>query len=359
MANAIRKSRATRTTSLVAALALVGLGACAGDDEDDNAAPAATSAPAVSTTTTVPEAPSAGCDSAADDVATGEQRIEVPSGATTRYYFRYVPQDYDGAVPLPVVVDLHGYLEGAEVHKQHSALGPYGDQQGFVTLTPHGPGTDGVPRWDTAATSADMTFIGEMLDDVEDAVCVDRARVFMTGLSNGAMMTSSIACAMSDRVAAVAPVAGVTTIEDCGATRPVPVVAFHGTADGFLAFDGGLGEQALNLPAPDGSGRSLRDLRVGGVGAQGPSVPDIMGDWATRNGCDSEPNEEEVADDVTLHAFPCPSGADVQLYEIEGGGHTWPGSEFSKAIESSVGPTTFSIDANEVMWEFFVAHPLP
>jgi polyhydroxybutyrate depolymerase len=204
-----------------------------------------------------------------------------------------------------------------------------------------------------------MTFIGEMLDDVEGAVCVDRARVFVTGLSNGAMMTSAIACAMSDRVAAVAPVAGVTEIEDCEATRPVPVVAFHGTDDGFLAYDGGLGEQALNLPAPDGSGRRLSDLNIGGVTERGPSVPDTVADWATRNGCDPKPTDEQIADDVTLHAFPCPAGADAELYEIKGGGHTWPGSDFSKAIESSVGPTTFSIDANDVMWDFFVAHPMP
>jgi polyhydroxybutyrate depolymerase len=349
-----------RLFTTVVALVLGLTAACAGDDDD---AATATSAQRDSTSvgpssTAVAPRGSASCDAAPHAaVAAGDSKITLQSVGVERYYYRYVPRVNDGK-PLPVVVDLHGYLEGAEVHKQHTALGPYGDEQGFVTLTPHGPGTDGVPRWDTEATSADMTFIGKMLDDVEGALCVDTARVFVTGLSNGAMMTSAIACAMSDRVAAVAPVAGVTEIEDCGATRPVPVVAFHGTEDGFLAYDGGLGEQALSLPAPDGSGRRLRDLRVGGVGEDGPAVPEIVADWATRNGCEPTPNDEPVADDVTLHAFACPDDADAELYEIKGGGHTWPGSEFSKAIESSVGPTTFSIDANEIMWHFFVAHPL-
>ena len=57
--------------------------------------------------------------------------------------------------------------------------------------------------------------------------------------------------------------------------------------------------------------------------------------------------------------YRCPRGADVDFYRIEGGGHTWPGSEFSKQIEAAVGPTTFSISADEVMWKFFSAHPLP
>lgn len=57
-------------------------------------------------------------------------------------------------------------------------------------------------------------------------------------------------------------------------------------------------------------------------------------------------------------SYSCPQGADVELYRIEGGGHSWPGSDFSARVESYVGPTTFSIDANEVMWSFFQDHPL-
>jgi polyhydroxybutyrate depolymerase len=64
-----------------------------------------------------------------------------------------------------------------------------------------------------------------------------------------------------------------------------------------------------------------------------------------------------LASDVTLVRYRCPKHADVQLYRIAGGGHTWPGSEFSRQIESMLGPTTFSINANDVMWEFFQAHP--
>ena len=69
---------------------------------------------------------------------------------------------------------------------------------------------------------------------------------------------------------------------------------------------------------------------------------------------------EPVADDVELQAgVDCPAGAEVQLYVVEGGGHTWPGSEFDTRIEPIVGAVTMSISANELMWEFFEEHPLP
>jgi polyhydroxybutyrate depolymerase len=299
---------------------------------------------------------SPGCD-AATPVAPGDQRITTTSGGIERWYFRHVPPAHDGEQPAPVVVDLHGYLEGAEVHKAHSDLGTYGDVQGFVTITPHGTG-DPV-RWTATIDSADMAFIGDLLDEIEATLCIDQRRIFVTGLSNGAFMTSAIACAYGDRIAAAAPVAGISEIDDCEPDRAVPVVAFHGTDDGFVTFDGGLGEDAANLPAPDGSGRTLGDLSVAEEVVDGPSVPEITAAWADRNECARKPKRRAVADDVTRIRYRCPDRADVVLYRVEGGGHSWPGSEFSRSIESVTGATTFSISANEVMWEFFRRHPLP
>jgi polyhydroxybutyrate depolymerase len=181
----------------------------------------------------------------------------------------------------------------------------------------------------------------------------------VTGLSNGAFMTSAIACAYGDRIAAAAPVAGISEIEDCDPDRAVPVVAFHGTDDGFVTFDGGLGEDAAALPAPDGSGQTIGDLDDAQAAAEGPSVPEITAAWGDRNECARKPKRRAVADDVTRIRFRCPDRADVVLYRVEGGGHSWPGSEFSRSIESVTGPVTFSISANEVMWEFFRRHPLP
>src|SRR6185312_12337283 len=143
-----------------------------------------------------------------------------------------------------------------------------------------------------------------------------------------AFMTSAVACAYSSRVAAVAPVAGIRDIEGCKFARPVPVMTFHGTADPFVAYNGGLGPAALKLPAPNGKGT------IGGSGAvknatKGPSIPQITADWAKRNGCGTTPKSTKLTSDVTTITFPCPPGAEVVLQRVTGGGHAWPGSVFS------------------------------
>jgi len=257
-------------------------------------------------------------------------------------------------------MDLHGYSEGADVHKQMSGLGAFGDAHGFVTVIPQGQGP--VARWDTTLGSTDLKFLGQVLDATEHQLCIDTNRVYVTGLSNGAFMTSAMACQYSDRIAAVAPVAGVRNIAGCKPTRSVPIVAFHGTADGFVSYDGGLGQKALDLPAPDGSGKKLRDtLTQAQIDAQRnpkDSIPSIMAAWAKRNGCKAGDTETPVTADVTRLAWSCPADGATELYRVTGGGHAWPGSSFSTAVESVVGHTTMSIDADEIMWKFFVAHPL-
>jgi polyhydroxybutyrate depolymerase len=144
----------------------------------------------------------------------------------------------------------------------------------------------------------------------------------------------------------------------CKPARPVPVVTFAGTGDEFVAFTGGLGPRAQAASANDGTGRMLGETSGGKEVARSASMPKILAAWAKRNDCAANPKETSVASDVTRVRYRCPKRADVELYRIAGGGHTWPGSEFSRQIESVVGPTTFSIDANDVMWKFFRAHPL-
>jgi polyhydroxybutyrate depolymerase len=348
------------TAALVCGL-LVGACSCGDDDGGAERAtpPAADEAAAPATPADVEPRPSAGCGASA--VGAGQEKVTITSGGVERWYLRHVPPAHDGNTPVPVVVDLHGYSEGADIHAMVSGLGPYGDEQGFVTLTPHGQGQGPIPLWDTAPGGPDQVFLEQMLDEVEAALCVDTARVFVTGLSNGAMMASTLACELSGCFAAAAPVAGVTEVEDCTADRPVPVVAFHGTDDGFLSYDGGFGPQVAGLPSPDGQG-TLGDVAdQAGEPAEptGPSVPEVVAEWADRNGCDdAAPEEDAIAADVTLLSFACPAGAEAELYRVDGGGHSWPGSEFLANVENIVGHTTMSISANEVMWEFFEQHPL-
>ena len=291
----------------------------------------------------------------------GETKQTTTVDRAERWWYRHVPPAHDGTTPVPLVLDLHGYEEGATIHEGTSGLGPFGDQKGFVTVTPQGQGP--VPHWDTALGSTDLTFVGKVLDTTEQQLCIDTNRVYTTGYSNGAFMASAVACRFSDRVAAVAPVAGVRIIKGCKPRRPVPVVAFHGTADGFVSYAGGLGKQALDLPASDGSGKTLRDTmssdQLKATASQKDSVPKIMATWAERNGCAAGHTETGVAADVTKFTYYCPPADAAVLYRVTDGGHAWPGSPGSAALVSIVGPTTMSIVANDIMWKFFVAHPLP
>ncbi len=360
----------------VSLVAVVALGACSGDEPESESS---TVASTVATSTTSDEAPtstnapepvavaavpSSGCGVASSVAPGADEQVETTSSGAKRTYYRRVPPGVAADQPTPVVVDLHGYSEGSTIHLMMSAMGAFGDQEGFITITPEGTGP--IPRWDTAFDSADMVYIGDLLDDVEATLCVDRARIFVTGLSNGAFMSSAIACVYADRVAAVAPIAGVQAPEGCEPSRPVPLVTFHGTADGFVAFEGGLGPDALDLPAADGSGETIRDGDLPAEVLEGPSVPETVAAWAKRNGCGAELDAgaltdttvEPFGDDIVVHEYDCPSDASVRFFEITGGGHTWPGSEFSGNLESVMGVTTFSIDANAQMWNFFTRHPL-
>jgi polyhydroxybutyrate depolymerase len=324
---------------LVATAALVG-------------SPSATNAEVAHSTGPRPR-PSDGCDTETN-VGSGEEQLTLVSNDVTRTYFRHVPPSYDAAEPLPLVVDLHGYLEGATIHKAHSRLGTFGDEHGFITLTPEGSGTP--VHWEVELRSPDVKFIGQLLDEAEQTLCVDTRRIFVAGFSNGAIMSSILACSLADRIAAVAPIAGIRDFRRCRPDRPMPIVAFHGTEDQVLSFDGGLGPVGLNLPT-DVPGQTVGQARP--QLAKGKSIPDTAAAWAKRNGCKKKPTPDSIAADVTMLRYSdCDGGAAVELYEIIGGGHSWPGSEFSRAIESVIGPVTFSIDANELMWDFFQKHPL-
>ncbi|MCU1399987.1 MAG: poly(3-hydroxybutyrate) depolymerase, partial [Acidimicrobiales bacterium] len=314
--------------------------------------PAATEPPTTVAAADVAAAPSSACSTVTN--AAGESTIPFTAVGLTATYILHLPPAVAGGDPLPLVLDLHGYSEPAAIQVVQSGLTTLGDTAGFVTALPQIDRP--VPRWDSTVGSDDGKFLGALLDQIEATVCIDTNREYVAGLSNGAFETSIVACDLSDRIAAVAPVAGIQAPDDCKPTRAVPVIAFHGTADTFVPYTGGLGSSVASLPSADGTGT------IGTTGtappssdpvSQGPSVPDRASTWAVRNGCAASPTEETVAADVTLLRYDCPAGAEVELYRVEGGGHAWPGSAFSVQIESVVGKTTLSIDATKLIWEFF------
>ena len=149
-------------------------------------------------------------------------------------------------------------------------------------------------------------------------------------------MTSLLGCELNDRIAAIAPVAGSPYAElRCARQGP------------------DAGDRLPRHRRPAGALRARAD--VGRLGLFRVGARENMQDWAEHNGCNLTLKTERIADDVVLESYGgCKDGADVQLYVVEGGGHTWPGGRIDMP---GAGRTTHSIDATELAWPFFAAHP--
>ncbi|WNV75929.1 PHB depolymerase family esterase [Geodermatophilus sp. DSM 44513] len=308
------------------------------------------------------EAGGGGCRRA--DVA-GDLTLDVTHEGVTYPVAVYVPGGLPADRVLPLVLNLHGSTGNGPQQMDVSELRPVADREGFVVAAPSGaipltPRTPpdpagswawnvpGVPTTENALPPADarddVAFLGRVADVVSDRLCTDDARTYATGYSGGGRMASTLACRTPERVAAIAPVAGlragrpdpddtsVPEVEDCRPDRPVPVVTFHGQQDAVNPYDG----------SPD--------LRWG------YDVPLAVQTWARLDGCRVGPDAVTVSPHVTRLGYTqCDGGSEVQLYRVSDGGHTWPGTEYP----TSNGTVTQEIEAAEVVWDFFEDHRLP
>ncbi|MCU1353916.1 MAG: poly(3-hydroxybutyrate) depolymerase [Acidimicrobiales bacterium] len=351
-----RSSRRAASALLVGVTLLVA--GCSGSSAKpaaSTAAPSSTPASADASTTTrgasstastAAPVPSAGCGSSQVG-ALHEQRRTVQVQGTERWYLLTAPKPASGTRPRPLVVDLHGLSEGAQAHTQMSKFGDLGERQGFVVAVPHGSGT--IPSWKSSGTgpNSDVDFVAKLLDTVQADLCIDTSRVYATGLSNGALMSSLLACRLPQRFAAIAPVAGVIMPDGCPATATMPVLAFHGTQDPILKFNGGIGDLSGALSGKSGPPTTVK------VDLHGAGYPAAVVAWAKRDGCAPTPHDQQLTAAVIHRRFDCPKGTAVEMFIVIGGGHAWPGSQFSRNIAKIVGPTTFDIDATKEAWKFF------
>ncbi|HEV7488650.1 MAG TPA: PHB depolymerase family esterase [Thermoanaerobaculia bacterium] len=186
----------------------------------------------------------------------------------------------------------------------------------------------------------DVRFIAELIDKLKASYNIDAKRIYANGFSNGGGMAFVLSCTLSDRIAAVGMVGAAQTLPWgwCTDRRPVPAILFHGTADPFAPYNGG-----ISPIAPD-------TLRF-------PNITTWTAKWAVRNRCASTPIDSTFASGVTRHEYTdCADGSTVMLYSVNRGGHQWFGGEAFP--EWFVGPANNRIDATREMWTFFRAHPL-
>ncbi len=276
-----------------------------------------------------------------------------------RSYSLYIPSSYDGKRPAPVLIALHGGLGSTigMITLTKGGLNILARQEGFLVVYPEGIDRHwndgrGVNRYRTQRENIDdVGFIAALIDQLTKEFAIDSKRIYVTGASNGGLMTYRLGCELSEKIAAIAPViAGMpeNLVSQCSPSRPIPVMIINSKDDPLVPWDGGyihFGQQTL--------GKIL-------------STQESIEYWARHNGClfpmvtERELNKDaKDGTKVIIQEYNgCDDATEVILYTIEGGGHTWPGG-WQYFPEKIIGKTSREIDANEVIWKFFKRHALP
>lgn len=279
----------------------------------------------------------------------------VTADGRTRTYHLYVPTSLpDDNVVL--LVGLHGGLGNGMQFGESSGLVELAEANGFLAVFPDGTPIRSNPEravWNGGGCCAsaaedqndvdDVAFIETLIDTLSAKYRVDDDRVFVTGHSNGGILSMRLACELSSKVAAVAFQAGTLFIPHCRVETPVSALAIHGADDENVKLEGGAGDQSL-------------------VGVDFPPVRDGLASLAEANGCTGgdEPAASPAArqSDVTVESWRgCPEGVDVQLIVVAGANHAWMGHEQADISERRLGPAYQDLDASEVVWSFLSAHP--
>ena len=244
----------------------------------------------------------------------------------TRTCYIHIPPSYDGTRPVPLVIVLHGYTGNARGIESLTGFSAKADKEGFIAVYPEGV----AQRWNVGFgmlkfDTDDVGFINELINRLEQKYKIDPKRIYVTGFSNGAMMSYLLGAELSDKIAAIAPVAGSIGSMTYGLeqipepSQPVSVIGFHGTADTSVPYEG------------DGF----------------LSVAESVAFWVSHDGCFIIPQNETMSDGKVIISVYTggANGTEVVLYTIIGLDHSWP--------RQTIGV----IEATDIIWDFFASHP--
>jgi len=280
-------------------------------------------------------------------LAPGDHQVLLTYAGRDRSYALHVPAGLGPARPVPLVLAFHGGLGTAAYMPALTGFSRTSDREGFLVAYPNGSGAldDRLFTWNGGTCCGyaqrenvdDVGFVRAVIDDIAARFPVDPRRIYATGISNGGILSYRLACEMADRVAAIGSVAGTQNLPECAPSAPVAILHIHGTADQHLPFEGGVGPESL-------------------AGVDFASVAESINFWQRADQCPAEARVE-VSGIVTHTTYaPCAAGSAVELFAIEGGGHAWPGGV---AAWQGGDPPPMELDATDVLWSFFAAHPKP
>jgi len=263
----------------------------------------------------------------------------IRSNGLLRIYHLHIPSGYQANQAQALLLDFHGHDSNGTLQERYTGFSELADQDHFIVVYPQGTrGPDNETGWASGGpkdpTIDDVLFVSDLLNHLQATFCIDPRRIYATGISNGGGMVGLLACKLSGRLAAFAPVAGsfYPISGECQPSRPTPLLEFHGTADPVVPYEG----------------NSHIDL---------PPIPRWLQEWAKRDGCMNTPIIFFQKAGVTGENWRmCRGNTAIVHYRINGGGHTWPGATIDK---TKYGATTHTIDATTLICQFFATHPLP
>src|SRR4051812_43353960 len=280
-----------------------------------------------------------GCDR---PLQAGDQTVPLQSAGTDRPFLLYVPQGYDGSTPLPLLLNLHGTGGDGSGQMETSHMRGYADNAGFLVAAPNGgaiaggghawvvPGSP--PRGDAppGGYPDDVKYLREVIAKVQAMACQNRAKVFVAGHSGGGRMTSAMGCNAADVITAIVANVGLRAgtprtssngiaepdPATCNPSRPLPVIAVHGTKDGTNPYDGG--------GQPDWQ----------------YTVPQAVARWAELLGCapqETVTSFSPTVDEITHSG--CRGYSSITLYRVNGGAHDWFDGEIktSEVVTDMIG----------------------
>ncbi len=270
-------------------------------------------------------------------------------------YHVHVPKNYDKTKPSPLVLVLHGAGGNGKIYLDRNNWRNQAEKGHFIVVAP-----DGLPArpnktanfftnprlWNSGQLRPlsprsrvnDIQFFKDLLDNVARQYNIDDQRIYVTGHSNGAGMTFMLGAKLSERFAAIAPGLGLNWINDAAPKHPLPTLYLLGTVDPLIPIKGG--ESKL----PWGKRTT-------------PPVSQGIHSWAKALGCSTEGKTLSHKNGVKKVQYGSgQSGATLTVWYIEGQGHGWPGGKASGLPERLIGPQAGTVNATEVIWDFFAKH---
>lgn len=305
----------------------------------------------------------------------GMHEFFIEHGGSDRRYLVYLPVSYDRTIATPVIFNFHGGGGNADGVNAMSLMNETADKYGFIVVYPEGTGArilgKTVAAWNTGTDERiahvdDVGFISTVIEKVKTDFNADPARIYATGMSNGAQMAYRLACELSDTIAAIAPVGAQGVFAACAPKRPVPIIHFHGTEDPCAPYNGGTCGGCIQKYFKNVLGFEMQQTQF-----QCEAVPEHIKKWAERNKvANMTPSVFYERGSAQCVAYGKGEPGEVALCTIAGAGHTWPGGAYGTPCDDGmdrmkckewiavVGGITHDASANELMWEFFTKHPL-